>query len=74
MIREAPSVRNDVLSLEECGGDRSLDGKIDVLGNVSGCRRHPERVELGDHDAHDVAGAVEERATAVARLDRVPLN
>ena len=57
----------DVVGAEEGEGFAALDGEVDVLRDVAvGHLGGGHGVELGDHDADDVALGVEQGATGVA--------
>jgi hypothetical protein len=57
------------IGVEEGARDIRIDGKVHVLRNIAYSPCHFDGIELPNHHAHHVTAAVEERTTAVARLN-----
>ena len=58
------------MRLEERLSDGTLDREIDVLREVPGDHRNLQHLQLRGHDADHVPALVQQRAAAIARLDR----
>ncbi len=59
----------DIMAVQKRANDGSLDGEVNVLRNVSNSLCDLNGVNLGRNDANDVSTHVEQRATAIPRLN-----